>query len=854
MLTGSLLILAACTTKQEKYAAVGENVTITWELTGFSDGQSTAAFLFENKGSSTLDNINWNLYFNQIGASPGQASETSLAIFEHINGDFFRLIPGRSFILEPGKKITVAYTCRGRIIKESHAPEGLYFVFNDGKTVEIISPVSNYSVLPFSHPEKYTSANDESGFSFPTPQSVYDANAGISLLQPDVTGRITPTPVSYIQGKGKVEISTTDPIYYQGDCKAEAVYLSAVLEQLTGMRADIREGTRENANGIFLKTGVTVVNGTDREAYELEVAAGLGVTITGSDPDGVFYGIQSFLSLLPPETYKTRNTTFSISEAVVKDAPRFSYRGFHLDVARNFSKKETVLKLIDLLAFYKLNTLHMHLTDDEGWRIEIPSLPELTAVGSNRAHTLDNAGHIQPSYGSGPFADQENSTGTGFYTTHDFVEILQYARDRHIDIIPEINAPGHSRAAIKSMENRYRRFMAEGNTEAANEFRLADPNDSSVYSSAQVFNDNVICVALESAYHFYETVVKDLKAVYEEAGVPFNFIHTGGDEVPRGVWTRSPECIRLLLQHPEIGDPANLQGYFLGRLVDLLKKYDLTIGGWEEVAMLISENGWIPNPAFVEQKVIPFVWNSLGDNLDLGYKLANAGYPVILCNVNNFYFDLAYDPDPKEPGLYWGGFVDTRKAFDFIPHDVFKSSLWDHRGRRVDPSTAFRGMEKLKPDARKNVIGLQAELWSETLKNQGMLEYSALPKLLGFAERAWSPAPAYEMVENTGSRIKATDAAWNIFANKIGLYEFPRLDYIFGGFNYRITPPGARIMNGKLYANTDFPGLIIRYTVDGSEPGKDSPVYSEPVEVNGNIKLAAFNKVGRASRTVVVKN
>jgi hexosaminidase len=451
-------------------------------------------------------------------------------------------------------------------------------------------------------------------------------------------------------------------------------------------------------------------------------------------------------------------------------------------------------------------------------------------------------------------ADAEASTGTGYYTTEDFIEILRYAYERHIQIIPEINGPGHSRAAIKSMENRYYRLMSEGKTDAALEYRLTDPNDSSVYSSAQAYKDNVLCVALESVYRFYETVTNDLRAIYDKANVPFTFIHTGGDEVPRGVWVKSPECIKLLKEHPEIGDPQNLQGYFLGRLVEVLSKLNLTIGGWEEVAMLISQEGWKPNPAFIDKKVIPFVWNSLGSNLDLGYRLANAGYPIILCNVSNFYFDLAYNADPKEPGLHWGGFVDTRKVFDFIPYDEFKSSLWDDHGQSVAPETAYRDMERLKPEAREKILGIQAELWSETLKNPDMLEYYILPKLLGLAERAWSQAPLYETIENSAVRASAVDAAWNTFANKVGVYEFPRLDYIFGGFNYRISPPGAIIKDGRLYANMDFPGFVIRYTTDGTEPDKNSEVYNKPVQVSGMVKLKAFNGKGRAGRTVQVKS
>jgi hexosaminidase len=852
-IAGSLLVGSACTTEKDRYTAMGEQLSVTWELTGISGEQSKAAFVFENKGKFELGSTDWTLYFNQIGAAPQQETDSTLGVFEHINGDFFRFSPGKSFRLKPGDKITVNYTCGGRIIKESHAPEGLYLVFKDEGTDEKVVALVNYTVSPFSDPGKYNPAGDDSGFSFPTPEKAFAANAGFSILPPEETGTIIPTPVSFFAGKGTLELSKTDLIYYQADCKNEAAYLSQFLEQFTGVRITIREGNSTGPNAIVLKTDRIIVNGTYHEAYHLSISEASGITIAGSDPAGVFYGVQSLISLIPAETYKTRNTTFRVMTAEIKDAPRFSYRGFHLDVARNFSKKETILKLLDLLALYKINTLHFHLTDDEGWRIEIPSLPELTELGSKRGHTLDDKNVLQPAYGSGPFADPDHSTGTGYYTQQDFIEILQHARDRHIKVIPEINVPGHSRAAIKAMQKRYNRFMAEGNPEAANLYRLSDPNDSSVYSSAQVFNDNVICVALESAYRFYETVVKDLKATYELAGVPFDYIHTGGDEVPDGVWTKSPECRKLLQQHPEIGNPKNLQGYFLDRLTEVLQKYDLTIGGWEEVAMLIREDGWVPNPAFVGQKVVPFVWNSIGSNLNLGYRLANAGYPVVLCNVNNFYFDLSYNADPKEPGLYWGGFVDTRKAFDFIPFDAFKSSLWDSRGLPVDPETAYMGMERLKPEARKNILGLQAELWSETLKNPSMLEYSTLPKLLGFAERAWSKVPDYETISNTGVRISAIDAAWNVFASKVGLYEFPRLNYLFGGFNYRIAPPGAKIENGRLYANMDFPGFVIRYTTDGSEPDKNAAMYEQPVEVSGIVKLKAFNSLDRASRFVEVK-
>jgi hexosaminidase len=256
--------------------------------------------------------------------------------------------------------------------------------------------------------------------------------------------------------------------------------------------------------------------------------------------------------MIPLDAWQLRETTFRIPAAEITDAPRIAYRGLHFDVARNFSNKETVLKLIDLLAFYKLNPLHLHLTDDEGWRIEIPALPELTSIGSKRAHTLTDANWLHPSYGSGPYADPARSRGTGYYSTREFIEILRYATERHITVIPEINFPGHARAAIKSMEARYRKLMSQNQPEKAEEFRLIDPADSSIYFSAQAYNDNVVCVVRESVFHFYETVVKALAEMYRQAE------HRSAYFIPEEMKSppvpgRNLPCAQYFwVQHPEI--------------------------------------------------------------------------------------------------------------------------------------------------------------------------------------------------------------------------------------------------------------------------------------------------------------
>jgi hexosaminidase len=415
----------------------------------------------------------------------------------------------------------------------------------------------------------------------------------------------------------------------------------------------------------------------------------------------------------------------------------------HLDVARNFNKKEAVFKLVDMMSFYKLNTLHLHLTDDEGWRLQISKLPELTDIGAFRGHTLDDHAYLHPSYGSGPEPDSTSGYGSGFYTREDFIRILKFAHARHVQVIPEFDFPGHARAAIKAMDARYRHFMEEGDEEKAEEFLLSDPEDRSVYRSAQDYNDNVICVCREATYRFIEALVEEVVRMYEEADVPLTTIHIGGDEVPKGAWEKSPICSTFKSKHEITGSSSGLMDYFLERTSKILKERNLILSGWEEIVLDRDETGDHVVKAPVESNRFQvYIWdNFTTGNQDIGYKIANAGYPVVLCSVTNYYF-VAYNKDPKEPGAYWGGFVDTRKAFEYVPFDVFKSLYATPMGRPYDPEVDFQDLVRLKPEAKDQILGIQGELWSEPIKGPEMLEYFYLPKLLGLAERAWAGSPA----------------------------------------------------------------------------------------------------------------
>ncbi len=845
-----VMVITNCEQKNNEYPKPDE-IKVTWELvTNFTDvdGVFEAKFTLENNSTFELTNSNWTLFFNIAPRPIVDHPEPQRALVQHINGDWYKLVPKENFRLSPGGSIEILYRGAYGVIKVTDAPLGSYFVFYDSKgNEEKIVEVKDVKILPFINPDQINRAKDDL-VPIPKPAQRYYANLDLKQLEIKDLKKIIPTPVKLVNGKGSLEISNSMKITFQDGLENEALFLSKKLKGLTGKEFITKKGDA-GQGGFLLRMGNVEVNDMHSEAYKLEVADN-GVVITGSDPAGVFYGIQSLLALVPLEVYQDKEPAFSIGHISVEDAPRFAERALHVDVSRNFQTKETLKRMFDILAFYKINQFLFYTTEDEGWRLEIDGLPELTQVGAQRQHTWGKeAPELHPGYGSGPVAYDEGKNGSGFYTREDFIELLQYAHARHIKVIPELNFPGHARAAIKSMEARYNRLMREGKEKEANEYRLIDPDDKSVYLSAQAYTDNTVSVARESTYRFYEKVVDEISIMYREAGLKLEIFHAGGDEVPEGAWTQSPMAAKLLKENPEIKDPHNLQAYFFRKLLKRLEHRGLRIDGWEEVALIKNAEGkYEPNPEFVGQNIVPYVWNSLSGNQDLGYRLANYGYKVMLCNVSNFYFDLAYNKDPREPGLYWAGFVNTRDAWTFAPYDVFITTTHTSMGEEIDPVKEYTNMERLKPEARKNIIGLEAQLWSETIKGRDMIEYYLLPKLLGFAESAWAPEREWEVIMDKELRSKVMAEDWNVFANTLAGKELPRLSYINGGYNYRLPLPGAVVEDGILKANVEFPGLVICYTTDGSEPNEGSAVYEGPVEVKGVVKLKSFDASGKSSR------
>jgi hexosaminidase len=853
-----LVLLSSCNKDVDDFAT-GDKIAVRWELvTNFTDekGVFDARFVLKNNSDIDLTDKNWALFFNMAPRPILENKTPQAADIQHINGDWYKLVPNENFELDEGDTLVINYRGTEAVIKETDRPLGLYFVFYDelGEEAGIVE-VSDYSIVPFTKPEQINRTHEDAE-PIPTPAWNFTNNRSLKEVEESEVLTIIPSPRQTQVGRDSVELTNAFEIYYRKGLENEAKYLAASLKEVTGTEFTLTT-TQPDSECITLALGGA---GSSPESYQLRIN-GRGIQITGRGAAGVFYGVQSLRSLIPIRSYQHENKTILLPHVSVEDSPRFGFRGVHLDVSRNFQTKETILRLLDLMSFYKLNRFLFYTTEDEGWRLEIPGLPELTTVGATREHTYAmEAPVLHPAYGSGPFAEASGKYGHGYYSRQDFIEILRYATARHIKVIPELNFPGHARAAIKAMEARHDRLMKEGKEFEANEFRLIDPDDRSVYLSAQGYKDNVVCVARESTYRFYVKVVNEINSMYREAGLEMDEFHSGGDEVPEGAWTQSPMAAELMKKNPEIRDPKNLQTYFFRELIDRLAPLKLEIDGWEEVGLLKTPDGrYFPNREFADKNVKLFIWNNLFD-YDLGYRMANAGYNVVLCNVSNFYFDLAYSKDPQEPGLYWAGFVNTKNAYAFAPYDMFKTTNKNSMGQKIDLESGGGGgaqraiVEHLTPEGKKNIVGVEAQVWSETIKGRDMMEYYMLPKLVGFAESAWAPERRWETIKDKTEREDRIQHDWTIYAQTLAKKELPRLSYLNKGYNYRIPPPGCIIDGDTLKVNVEYPGLIVRYSSDGKEPTHRSSRFEKPMRISGKgiIKLKSFDIAGKSSRSITV--
>ncbi|MEU6539360.1 beta-N-acetylhexosaminidase [Streptomyces sp. NPDC047000] len=415
--------------------------------------------------------------------------------------------------------------------------------------------------------------------------------------------------------------------------------------------------------------------GLGAEGYELSVTPH-GVRLTGADPAGLFRGAQTLRQLLGPDAFRRAplpGRTWSLPAAEIRDAPRFRWRGLLLDVARHFMPKDGVLRLLDLMAAHKLNVLHLHLTDDQGWRIEIERYPELTRTGAWRSRS--RFGHrASPLWEERPHG--------GFYTRDDIREIVSYAAERHITVVPEIDVPGHSQAAVAA-------YPELGNTD------VVDTSALSVWDDWGI-SPNVLAPT-DTTLRFYEGVFEEVLELF-----PSEFVHIGGDECPKDQWRRSPAA-QARIRDLGLDGEDGLQAWFTGHFAGWLAARGRRLIGWDEIL-----EGGLPDGAAVSS------WRGYAG----GIAAARAGHDVVMCPEQYVYLDHRQDGGPDEPVPI--GYVRTLE-------DVY-------RFEPVPP-----GLDRAHA---RRVLGTQANMWTEVTEDAARVDYQTFPRLVALAEVAWSDLPA----------------------------------------------------------------------------------------------------------------
>lgn len=811
-------------------------LSLTWKL----EKDSVEAryfkntFCLTNNGNKSLAD-NWVIYFNQTPIYYQQPINAPLEI-ECIGSTYYKMYPTEHYqALAPGETLSFTILSEGNVINVSSVPEGAYIVATD-ENGKMLQPQNIPIEIGLFTPDAQW-IRSKNSFPYADGNYLYKQNDDFSKpVDCDILS-LFPTPKKVEKTGGVSTFSPKVGLKFDGVFKEEALLLKKQLTSQLGCSVSDKD---EETIIELKKTELPATCQCPDEYYEIVIKNNL-LTLKANDAHGIFNACQTLVALLD----NMKLASSPLPNLHITDYPDMGHRGIMLDVARNFTKKTDLLKLIDILSFYKMNVLHLHLSDDEAWRVEISGLEELTEIASRRGHTTDELTCLYPAYAWGWNEADTTSLANGYYSRSDFMDILKYAKERHIRIIPEVDIPGHSRAAIKAMNARYRKYI-DTNQSKAEEYLLIDFADTSQYLSAQNFTDNVINVAMPSTYRFLEKVIDEIGRMYQDAGVELPAFHVGGDEVPEGIWEGSSICRTFMKEHG-LAKIRDLKDYFLEQILEMLDKRNIQAVGWQDIVMKPDNT---VNEHFRNSKVLNYCWNTIpeqgGD--EVPYKLANAGYPIILCNVGNFYLDMAYCYHVEEPGLRWGGYVDEYVTFDMLPFDIYKSLRRNLKGESVDVKTASNGKQPLTKEGYKNIKGLSGQIWAETIRSFEQIEYYLFPKVFGLAERAWNAQPSWAL--SPDSKVYAdTKRKYNA---GIVTYELPRLAK--RGINFRVSPPGIIVKDGLLFVNTTNPNAVIRYTTDGSEPTENSVKWQTPIACDApQIKAKAFY-LGKESVTTVLIN
>ena len=771
----------------------------------------SSRFVIKNISKHPLA-ADWQFFFNQFSRSVILPAGSPVNVEEVSNG-YYRIQPNANYKpIAAGDSLVVEMLTGGELLNRNYMPEGGHLVLNGDMARPIVVNINRAAL------DKPGQWRDHK--IYPDGNYMFDYNAAINSFGDGYTGNdydIFPTPkqVDIEDGFspiGSIVTIKTGKWFQWGGYRRAKQLLTSELQK----------------RGVYVSSGQkTVIKllldkkmSTNREYYTLRVHDGT-ITILGASQAGLINGVKTLIAALDHSKGHRLQNSFVI------DWPDFGYRGFMLDIARNYvTKNADLYRLVDLLSYYKINYLQFHFTDDEGWRLEIPGFPELTQVASRRGCTLDEKGFMAQSISGNGNPDDQSQCANGYLTRAEFIDFLKYAWARGVRVIPEIETPGHARAAIVAMKNRAM------NNPTAEQFRLWDEKNTSVYTSAQGFHDNVLNVASDDVYRFIDRVVEELQKMYKAAGLKLEVVHLGGDEVPANAWSQSPD-VQALMQREGLKSQHEVSEYYVKRISELLAARKIRIEGWQEVALDHKpEFNAIMTPRVAGVNA----WSTVGSRNVVPYQLANDGYPVILSNVTNFYMDMGYSWHQNEQGLHWGGKVDEFDSWSALPANIYASARTAVDGTPINITTAADGKVKLeKPE---NVIGVQAQLWSETIRSFDEVQYLLLPKMMGVSERAWNAIPDWS--KNLADN-EAYNEARHQYNLKIGTRELPLLNS--QGFNFRVGPPGIKLIDGMLHINTQYPDEMVTYTLDGSEPAIDSPRWTAPVPVKNQpqvIKAKAF--------------
>ena len=809
---------------------VSDKVNITYEIKEYRDSRFDVNFTINNTSRIDL-NSPWSLHWNQQSSIIDEQSVPENVIYNYVAGQYYNILTfGKDYILAKDSSFSIDLSQRGIVRRQSDLPVGGFIVSND-------------DILDVEFDYVWKNAKGIEKLNAPTSVDRYNEYISNSLLDKSDLDYIIPTPSNFIINDGEIEILNNYSIVIDRNFNLSEQLINSVFDGIVNIDFD-------NTNEIISRITVDLDESINAESYQLSISDG-GISISSADSAGALYALQSLKQIFLIS--KLENTPLKFIE--INDSPKFSYRGMLLDISRNFYGPDKIKQIIDYLSFFKINYLDFRLTDDEGWRLEIPGLEELVEVGSKRAYTKDEFENLIPMYGSGP---DTNSTGSGYLSRSDYVDILKYASERNISVIPQISVPSHMRSAIVSMNARYQKYMEMGNQVEAEKYLLIDPDDKSEYYSAQGFTDNIMNICRESSFTFYEKVIDEIYLMYKDAGIEMAKFGVAADELPYGAWQKSPMCDKFMSENSISGDYNALYELMQRRIYNKISSYGATMTGWDDILLKLTEKNQSETQIkefFKDDDILLFVWkNDWGEGRqDMIYKYANLGYKTIMSNSSAFYFDMVDDKDLDNIGLSWSGYANYKDMWTVDVFDVF-NDLYGVEKNNISREYIENSV-KLDEDKKDNIIGVQSQIWSETIRNEGILDYMFMPNIIVFSQKAWSHENSWMDISNNDSKREKIENEWNKFANNIGQRVLPMVDNIFGGLAYDLPKPGGIIANDTLYANTVFPGLNIKYTLDGSNPEFSSETFTSPIKINEGdiINLRLFDNTGRGGNSIIVE-